>query len=326
MKKMLAAVLVLSASPLLAQQTGVSNPPDANVEEVSSAPAIAQPAVPATSASSLTAASVSVPSRPAAETAPVQCPASVAAAPSMDTAPVLRTREADSDTMADSGIVTEVPQSDHELITGTQLRARLEQPLSTKVTGEGTPFTATLTENVTNRGRVIFPRGAQVQGRITQARSGHRIHGTALLHLEVNSVVMPDGTRIPVHAAVIDTDQWDATRVDDEGNIVHRTYTRDTLVTTSAITGGAAAVGAIAGAAPGAVIGAVVGAGASAVWWLNKDRQEHLPENTVLTLMLTEPYEFAPDAMPATAISEINRPAAVQAPSAMQPQAFVPTN
>lgn len=309
MNRQLAFALIFAASPALAQQTGVSHPPDVLVED-----------------SPLQAAKPSAAIPVAAPTAEVYQPYR----PEV----TLRTRVAEP-VDPDAGIVTEVPRNPNELPAGTALRMRLRNAIDTELTQSNTPFTGELTENVTSDGRVILPVGSTVEGTITQVRGGRRIRGAALIHLQAQAVVLPDGTRIPLHAAVIDTDQFARTRVDEEGNILRKDHVGATLAAMSLTTGGAAAAGAVIGGGVGALVGAGVGAGLSTAWWLKQDRQTHLPQDSLIVLGLTEPLQIQsmvrePRFSAAPALIERSSGAAEAytpaAPAYTAPQSFVPAN
>lgn len=316
MRSHLALAALLVATPLFAQQSGVSHPPDTVVEDVPTPVAKPSAAIPATPPE----AEVYQPYRPAITLHP--------------------RADATAPTDPDAGIVTDVPRKPNELPVGTTLRMRMRTAVATDETQPNTPFLADLIENVESEGRVVLPAGSTVEGTITQARGGHRIRGAALIHLQAQAVLLPDGTRVPLRAAVIDTDQYANTRVDDEGNIVRKDHVGATLAAMSLATGGAAAAGGVLGGPAGALIGAGVGAGVSTAWWLKQDRQTHLPQNTLVVLGLTEPmvvgslvrepnFSFAQPLPASTTPASPLEGAQAYAPaqsSAAEPQSFVPTN
>jgi hypothetical protein len=194
----------------------------------------------------------------------------------------------------DSGIVTYVPSKPGEIPDGTLVKARLREDLSTLTTRPGTPFTAEVSEPVMRDGRVIVPAGAVLVGRVTWVRGGKRIGGPAAIHLEPRSVTLPDGAQYFLRARVIDTDQWDRTKVDGEGTIMRRANTKRNLGVMSLTTGSGLAAGALIAGVPGALIGAGVGAGVSTVVWLKQDRQTELPRNLGVVFCLTEPMSVTP--------------------------------
>ena len=192
----------------------------------------------------------------------------------------------------DANIVTRVEGPANQLPSGTFLKTRLGQNVSTDTTPEGTSFTASLTEPVLREGRVLLPVGSLITGRVTEVRSGKRISGPAAIHLQPQSITLPDGTRYKLLAQVIDTDLDHSTRVDDEGTI--RSHgTSDVQKGAFALaTGSGAVAGAVVAGPVGAVVGAGIGAGASTVVWLREDQHATLPANTGIVFSLLEPLTF----------------------------------
>lgn len=78
---------------------------------------------------------------------------------------------------------------------GTRLRARLESAASTAVS---TPVVASVEYNYEHDGEIVVPSGTKAFGRIEQAdRSGY-------LSIKFNSLLMPDGSTVPVEAVATD--------------------------------------------------------------------------------------------------------------------------
>jgi hypothetical protein len=306
------AALVFVTLPVLAQdaRTGVSTPPPATITTTDDSPAtpVLTPRVPEAKPSAAVPAASSntntitygpyVPYRPAGEAAPATAAATTAAFD--PDANIVTTTVPDSDADAadspalDAGIVTSVPEREGELREETLLRARITQGLSTTSTLEGSPFSASLTQPVEKDGRVILPIGSMVEGRVTEVRSGRRISGRAALHLEAHDVTLPDGSHYVIHAQLIDTDQTDHSTVNNEGTLLRRDHPKETLAAMSVATGGAAAAGAMMGGGVGALVGAGIGAGASTILWLKQDRQEALPQDSLLVFSLTTPMILRP--------------------------------
>jgi hypothetical protein len=299
------AALVLLAVPAVAQDArmGVSTPPTTEIttsEEPPAAPVLKPRAPEAKPSAAVPEAADSTvygpyvpyhaPGAPAAaqtHTAAFDPDANIVTETTPDT-PV-------ADTAAlDAGIVTSVPEREGELNEGTLLRARINQALSTTSTVEGSRFTASLTEPILNKGRVIMPIGSVIEGTVTEVRSGRRISGRAALHLEPRDVTLPDGTHYVIHAQLIDTDQYDNSKVDREGTLLRKDHPKTTLAAMSVATGGAAAAGAMLGGGVGALVGAGIGASASTVLWLKENRQEALPKDSLLVFSLTTPMIVKP--------------------------------
>ena len=189
----------------------------------------------------------------------------------------------------DGDIVTGPEVRPGEIAEGTLLKVRMNDAVSTKTTLRGTPFSATLTEDVRNEGTVVIPAGSILDGRVTEIRGGRRIAGRAAIRLEPRRVTLPDGTYYMLHAQVVDTSAEHAVHVDGEGTILRRDHPKEMLAIASLTTGSAAVAGAVIGGGVGAVVGASLGAGVSTYIWLKQDRQAALPKDTALVFSLTTP-------------------------------------
>ncbi|WP_419806932.1 hypothetical protein [Terriglobus sp.] len=326
MSKLPLAAVLLVATPMLAQQTGVSHPPETAVEDA--APASATPAVPVVSAPVLVVPAIRNSSSPA-------IPATGTTAAAYDDSPAVTLQHRDLAKFdPDARIVGDDTYiNPNAVAAGTTLRARLETSIHTATTQPGTPFRAQITEPVVHEGRVVVPAGATLEGHVTDVRGGRRLHGPALIHLQAQTIILPDGSRMPVHASVIDTDKFADIRIDGEGNIVRKDHAKQTLAEFSLATGSTAAAGGLIAGVPGALVGAGIGAGVGTVMWLKADRQTELPPDTILVLALDAPlsiqplvrepdYSARPIATP-PAIPAANSPAT---PAAPEPQAFVPVS
>ncbi len=324
MLKLPFAAVLLTATPLFAQQTGVSHPDETEIETSAAAPAVSAPkSVPVVSAPVLVVPASNL-------NAPAPTPAS-----SDSPAVTLKHHDLSKFTPApdpDAGIVgDDVAQSPNEIAAGTIIRARLKTTIETATTQPGTPFQAEIAEPVLHDGRVIVPAGSMLKGHVTEVRGGRRIHGQALIHLQAQTIVLPDGSQMPLQASVIDTDQFKDVRVDAEGNILRKDHTKQTLAIFSLTTGSAAAAGGMIAGVPGALVGAGIGAGVSTALWLKQDRQAELPVDSLVVLALTEPLRIQPLIHePDFAAQPTSAPLATRTvpvpPVAPEPQAFVPVN
>jgi hypothetical protein len=83
------------------------------------------------------------------------------------------------------------------LATGTRLRARLDSAASTAVRA---PVLAVIEYNYEQGGEIIVPAGAKAVGHIREAnRSGY-------IDLQFDSLLMPDGSSVPIEAAATGLD------------------------------------------------------------------------------------------------------------------------
>lgn len=324
MSKLSFAAVLLVATPIFAQQSGVSNPPDTAVED--SAPV---PALPAASASVpvVRAPVLVVPQNTSGSAIPA-----TAATAAEDESPSVTLHRRDLAKFDPDGRIVgdDIVESPNTVAAGTMLHARLQTLIQTASTQPGAPFRAEITEPLMHDGSVVVPTGAVLEGHITDIRGGRRLHGPALIHLQAQTIVLPDGSRMPIRASVIDTDKFADTRIDQEGNIVRKDHAKQTFAEFSLAAGSTAAAGGLIAGVPGALIGAGVGAGVGTVMWLKADRQTELPADTQIVLALDSPlairplvrepeFSATPAPMPAGTAATMNA-----APVQAEPQAFVP--
>ena len=137
------------------------------------------------------------------------------------------------------------PQPGPQVITaqpGTRIRVRLAEPLSSDRNRAGDTFRAVVDSPVVVNGAVVAPAGANVFGRIADARKAPLLGGRADLTLTLTDITTADG-----HLARIATDG------------VQQVGARSGIVNTAKM-----ATGAAIGAVTGALDGAAAGAGISA--------------------------------------------------------------
>ena len=227
---------------------------------------------------------------PTVDAAPASMQAEDASAGAMPAAPPA----VDPRDTHDGDIVLEVPTRPHELNRGTLLHARLRETLSTQSTREGSVFTAELLQDAGHHGEVLLPAGSLIRGHVTGVHGGKRIGGRAALHLQPETVSLPDGTLYRLDAQITDLDGTESVRVTDEGTVVLRSHPKATVAVMGGVTLTAAVTGAVIGGGVGAAVGAIAGAGVATAWWLKRDVQETLPRGTTLIFALDQPLVVAP--------------------------------
>ncbi len=179
------------------------------------------------------------------------------------------------------------------LPAGTEVKMKLETPISTRSNKPGDRFAGRVTADVTLNGRTVIPVGAALEGRIARADERRRIRGKPVIDLRPDTVVMPNGNRYTLNAVVIDTDARPDVDVNDEGKLVGRGHDgRDWKETGIAAGAGALAGGIVAGG-HGMLMGAGAGATASVVHWLVKRRSTELPAGTEIIMELSHPVSLA---------------------------------
>ncbi len=194
-------------------------------------------------------------------------------------------------TNPDADIVQVAPARAGELETGTLIRVRLQQALSTSKTVAGDPFTAIVMSPVSQLGKVIIPMGSEVKGRVVSVRAGKTLRGNATMRLRPDLVTMPDGSRYMLHAEVMQADGT-YTKAGSEGTITTKSQLKRDAIEYGVGAGGGALIGAQVAGGPGAIVGTAIGAGVITIHLLLQNHQAQLAKDSVLVFGLTEPMTF----------------------------------
>jgi hypothetical protein len=135
---------------------------------------------------------------------------------------------------------------------------------------------ARVTRDVRVGDRIAIPAGSQARGEVTMVERGGKVRDRARLGIRFTSVVLADGTRVPV-----------------ETDTIYREGDSPARESTAKIGGGAiggAIIGGIFGGAKGAAIGAATGAGAGTAAVAAGGRNAAtLPSGTPVTVRLIQP-------------------------------------
>ena len=147
----------------------------------------------------------------------------------------------------------------------TTERARVEDPVVARVT-----------RDVKVGNRVAIPAGARANGEVTTVDKGGRLKDRARLGVRFTSIVLADGTRVPIQTETI-----------------YREGDSPTNESAAKIGGGAiggAIIGGILGGGKGAAIGSIVGAGAgSGAVAAGGRNAATLPSGTPVTVRVHDP-------------------------------------
>jgi type IV secretory pathway VirB10-like protein len=236
------AAPVTTTAPKPVPPARVARPVSAPRPAPTAAVAVAEPAAPAREESLATIAAPSIPdSQPAR---PIEPPA-----------PVLEELVVSAQSVIGLQMETSV----------TSERARLEDEVVARVT-----------RDVKVGDRVAIPAGARAQGEVTLVERGGRVRERARLGVRFTSIVLADGTRLPI-----------------ETETVFREGDPPGRESAAKIGGGAiggAIIGGILGGAKGAAIGSTVGAGAGTAAVMTGGRNHAtLSSGSPLTVRLEEP-------------------------------------
>lgn len=163
---------------------------------------------------------------------------------------------------------------------GTAMDVRLNSGLSSEDNQAGDPFTGELDNAVVVGDKVVFPKGADVSGKVTKAVKSGRLKERAELWVTVDSISM-HGQSYNIATST-------------EGHKEGSKTTRNILFIGGGA-GGGAAIGGATGGGKGAAIGSAIGAGAGlAGAMLTGKRDVKFPPETVLRFTLEQEIRVTP--------------------------------
>jgi hypothetical protein len=156
--------------------------------------------------------------------------------------------------------------------SGTRIRIRLNQTVSTKSSQTGEPFSGTVVDPIRVNGETIIRAGARASGVVTEAKSQGRFKGEAILAVRLDSV-RADGHTYSVQTSRVER--------------VEKGKGRRSAILTGGGAGLGALIGGLAGGGKGALIGGLVGGGSGAAGSAFTGNHELvLPAESVLTFVL----------------------------------------
>lgn len=169
-------------------------------------------------------------------------------------------------TPADAAGNTPVPNSQSAPVTpidqiaaGTEIRATLDTPLSTRTSKPGDRFTATIAEPARGISGVVIPVGARIEGEVAEADDSKTV--AALkdknpLSMRFRDIVLPDGQTLNLAATLISVNSTNGTASKaDESHLQQGTSSRDLAKGIATGGSGTAFGGPIKGLATGALAG-----------------------------------------------------------------------
>ena len=162
-----------------------------------------------------------------------------------------------------SAVAAQTKRTRHRTTTtlvpsGSELRVRLNNTLSSKEARVGDRFTAT----IVNPSKY---EDAKVTGHIRSIRQSGRVQGRTTMTLSFDTVRLTDGRSGPFRAEVLklyDSDSGE--KVDEEGRVQSGSRGNQTLKRSGIGAAAGAVIGGIAGGGKGAAIGTIVGGAAGA--------------------------------------------------------------
>ena len=183
-----------------------------------------------------------------------------------------------------------VPAAVDQIAAGTEIRATLDTPLSTKTSKSGDRFTATIAEPARGTNGVVIPVGARVEGEVAEADDSKTI--AALkdknpLSVRFRDVVLPSGQTLVLAATLISVNSTNGTSTkNDESHLQQGTSSRDVAKGIATSGSGTAFGGPIKGLATGAMTG---GGYVLSI----KGKDVNLPAQTGMVIRLDQPITAA---------------------------------
>jgi hypothetical protein len=255
------AVTIEPVKPVVAEPTA-ARPPAPSPARATRQPAArtAPPASPAPQASS----------RPVPSSVPVDPPVAAAIEP------------LDSTTVETAPIAQDAPQAPRKLYEELVVPAdsviglQVDNAVSSDQAKVEDTVRARVTRDVKVRDRVAIPAGARAEGSITLVDRGGRLKDQARLGIRFHTIVLDDGTRLPIQTETI-------YRVGDSP-------ARESAAKIGGGAVGGAVLGAIFGGKKGAIIGSTVGAaGGGVAVATSEPNPATLPAGSALTVRISSP-------------------------------------
>jgi hypothetical protein len=188
-------------------------------------------------------------------------------------------------------------QTNMSLPAGTAFKVKLENTLSTFSSKEGDAFSGRVVDAVVLDGKTVIPVGATVQGRVTKVNEPRRIAGKPTIGIFPEAVVLPNGERYMLNAALVDTSlHGNGTDVNTEGQFKGDGHDGQDLTEIGMGTGAGMLIGGLARGGRGLLVGGGIGATLTVAHWLGKKRSAVLPSGTELMMELSRPLAMTADA------------------------------
>lgn len=183
--------------------------------------------------------------------------------------------------------VNVVPAGAPALPSGTEVRMKLETPISTASNKVGDSFVGRVTQDVQLDGKTVIPVGSSIEGKLVKVAEMRRFKGRPILEMRPESVTTPNGDKFVFTAVVVDTDDADV-KVNNEGHIQGGGMDgRDKMELAIGAGGGAGAGALIARSGKGTLMGAAIGGGGAVIYWLTKKKSASLPAGTEVVMELS---------------------------------------
>jgi hypothetical protein len=148
----------------------------------------------------------------------------------------------------------------YSIKTGTVMRARIDNNLSSKTSYVGQTFRNVIVDPIYSSGGVeLIPSGSVITGNITAVRPAAKNGQPGSIDVSFTAITLPNNRRVAINGTLADV-EGGKNNVDNEGTVSAKKTSKRNLKFIGGGAAGGAVIGGIAGGGTGALIGAGVGA------------------------------------------------------------------
>ncbi len=156
----------------------------------------------------------------------------------------------------------EILAQNYTVASGTRIRVRMNETISSKTARVGDTFTTTVTEPVySTNGTVVIPTGSTITGRVNSVKPAKKGGDPGQIDASFTQVRLPNGVSRSINGSLTDLQSDDA-KSDNEGTASGDKMKNRKIIFIGGGGAGGAILGAAIGGGKGALIGGLLGAGA----------------------------------------------------------------
>ncbi len=157
------------------------------------------------------------------------------------------------------GSIDAFAQRSYTVESGTRVRVRMNDTLSSKTARVGDTFQTTVTEAVySNNGVVVIPTGSTIVGRVDSVQKSKKGGDPGTIDVSFTQVRLPNGTNRSINGSLTDLTTKDA-KSDNEGTASGDDRKNDKIIFIGGGAAGGAILGGLIGGGKGALIGGILG-------------------------------------------------------------------
>lgn len=157
------------------------------------------------------------------------------------------------------GTMETFAQRQYTVETGTKIRVRMNETITSKDAREGDTFTTNVTEPVySNNGVIVIPSGSTITGRIDSVKKAKKGGDPGTIDVSFIEVRLPNGQTRAINGSLTSLDTKSA-KSDNEGSASGDDRKNDKIIFIGGGAAGGAILGGIIGGGKGAIIGGILG-------------------------------------------------------------------